>query len=90
MSSRMAKLSQLLEKYVFFAANCISQETRGLNVFQGVSEGVRMGLGNPALLVFFAFRLKTENSEKCEKTVFFRFSVDIETALMNLDGSGRS
>jgi hypothetical protein len=49
-----------------------------------------MGVGTPALLVFFTFRLKTEKSEKCEKNAFFRFAIDIETALMNLDGSGRS
>ena len=67
-----------------------SQETRRPQVFQGVSQEVHMGVSTPALLVFFTFRLKTENSEKYEKTAFFRFSIDIETALMNLDGSGRS
>ena len=49
-----------------------------------------MGVGTPVLLVFFTFHLKTENSEKYEKTAFFRFLIDIETALMNLGGSGRS
>ena len=49
-----------------------------------------MGVGTPVLLVFFTFRLKTENSEKYEKTAFFRFLIDIEMALMNLDGVGRS
>ena len=77
-------------KICFFLENDNSQETRRLQVFQGVSREVRMGVGTPALLVFFTFRLKTENSEKYEKTAFFRFAIDIETALMNLDGSGRS
>ena len=76
--------------FVVFRKQRNSQETRGAQVFQGVSQGVRMGVSTPALLAFFICRLKTENSEKCEKTAFFRFAIDIETALMNLDGSGRS
>jgi hypothetical protein len=80
----------IFRKIRFFLENEISQETHRLQVFQGVSREVRMGVGTPVLLVFFTFRLKTENSEKYEKTAFFRFLIDIDPALMNLDGSGRS
>ena len=76
--------------FVVFRKQRNSQETWGPQVFQGVSQRVRMGVGTPALLVFFTFRWKKENSEKYEKTAFFRSAIDIVTALMNLDGSGRS